>query len=264
VARLYERYADLLPDGPERVRAKADRSFVAMVMGPYDPDRYGSAFAPAIEAVDHRTPDTNSAHGAAALVQRLRAWNDLATDTAIREDDILDLRPDALLYRRTFSGKDRLGGGAFERTLLLLQVFAADGLVVRAEYFETDREADALARFDEVTAKPERRAPPAACGLTPRPRTRPASTPRSLPATPTRFLTFFADECDVVDHTTGVSFDRQRQFSSYRALMSAREPTSRQEPLATLAIRSRSPASRSRRRASPAARSTSGPTRSRK
>src|SRR5262249_59460749 len=43
-----------------------------------------------------------------------------------------------------------------------------------------------------------------------------------------------ADDCEVVDHTTGVSFDRQGHLRSFRALVRAGDPTSRQEPLATL------------------------------
>src|SRR6185503_16928130 len=68
-----------------------------------------------------------------------------------RVDDILDLRTDALLVRWTNFGTARAGGGAFERRLLILWVFGGDGLVVRVEEFDVDREAEALARFDELT-----------------------------------------------------------------------------------------------------------------
>src|SRR5205823_2764540 len=61
---------------------------------------------------------------------------------------------DALLVRRTHAGTDRAGGGAYERVFLALYVFGADGLVTRIEFFDTDREDQALARFDELTAEP--------------------------------------------------------------------------------------------------------------
>src|SRR5207244_7281044 len=73
VVRLYERYADLLPDGPERARAAATARSVAPLRGPFDPDRYASAFAPAVESVDHRILGTWSARGAEALLQHYRS-----------------------------------------------------------------------------------------------------------------------------------------------------------------------------------------------
>ena len=74
IARLYERYADLVPDGPARIRAAATARSVAAVLGPHDPDRYAAAFAPTIEVVDHRTLGTWSARGAEAVLQNERGW----------------------------------------------------------------------------------------------------------------------------------------------------------------------------------------------
>src|SRR5205823_11406294 len=86
IARLYERYADLLPDGPERARAAATaRSFAAM-LGPFDLDRYASAFAPAIEVVDHRTLGTWSARGAEALLDHFRSVLEVPNNAAHRDD----------------------------------------------------------------------------------------------------------------------------------------------------------------------------------
>src|SRR5262249_59675677 len=49
VVRLYERYADLLPDGPARARAAATaRSIAPTIHGPLDPDPEPTASAPAI------------------------------------------------------------------------------------------------------------------------------------------------------------------------------------------------------------------------
>ena len=52
----------------------------------------------------------------------------------------------------TTSGTDRACGGAFERQFLQLLVFGTDGLIIRSENFDADRAAEALARFDELTA----------------------------------------------------------------------------------------------------------------
>ena len=115
---MYERYADLLPDGPARARAAATARSVAAMLGPFDPDRYATAFAPAIEVVDHRTLGTWSARGAEAFLQHLRSWLELADDVVMRDDEILGLQSDALLVRRTYFGTDRAGGGAYERQFL--------------------------------------------------------------------------------------------------------------------------------------------------
>ena len=108
--------------------------------------------------------------------------------------------------------------------------------LTRIEQFDADRDAEALARFDELTAEPPRGAPraPPRASRTPRPRTRPASTPRSPPETPTRSPTLFADDVEVVDHTTGATYDRQGALATWRSLLRARDPTYRHEPLATL------------------------------
>src|SRR6185369_8241707 len=73
VVRLYERYADLLPDGPARTRAAATARTVAAMGRAPDLDRLAAAFAPGIEAVDHRILGTYSASGAQAVLKGYRA-----------------------------------------------------------------------------------------------------------------------------------------------------------------------------------------------
>src|SRR5262249_34582525 len=102
VVRLYERYAELLPDGPERERAAATARSVA-VFPSFEPERFATVYAPAIEFVDHRALRTHAAHGAEAALQHLRAWLDLADDIVVHDGDVLRLQPDALLMRRTLS-----------------------------------------------------------------------------------------------------------------------------------------------------------------
>src|SRR5262249_36444033 len=63
VARLYERYAELLPEGPDRTRAAATARSAALTLR-RDFDSYAETFAPAIAVVDHRTLGTWSASGA--------------------------------------------------------------------------------------------------------------------------------------------------------------------------------------------------------
>jgi ketosteroid isomerase-like protein len=92
--------------------------------------------------------------GGEAVLEAIRALLQLSDDFATRIDDVLALRSDALLVRRTTSGTLRVSGGAFERNLLMLWVFGADGLLTRWEQFDTEREAEALARFDELAAEP--------------------------------------------------------------------------------------------------------------
>ena len=151
VVRLYERYAELLPDGPARKRAAATaRSVAVYCSGPFDPDRLAAVNAPDIEAVDHRILGHWFAHGAEALLRQNRSWFDVAGEIAVRDEDILALEPGGLLARRTFSGVDRAGGGSFERQFMLLCTFGTDGLVTRTEYFDAGRHSEALARFEEL------------------------------------------------------------------------------------------------------------------
>jgi class 3 adenylate cyclase len=158
VVRLYERYAELLPDGPARARAAATARSVASFLGRFGPDRWATALAPGIEVVDHRPLGIWSMRGAEALLQNFRSWIPLTDDATIRQDEILGLQPEMFLSRRTFAGTDRASGGKFERQFIHLCVFGSDGLMTRLEYFETDHDAEALARFDALTAEPAARA----------------------------------------------------------------------------------------------------------
>src|SRR5262249_2912972 len=153
IARLYERYADSLPDGPARARAAATaRSVAQWLLGPHNAESYAPTLAPDIESVDRRILATWSAHGPAAVVRHTRSLLDLIAAYTARHDDIRAVRSDALIVRRTPSGIDRAGGGIWERPYLGLLVFGADGLVSRWEQFEVGDAAGALARFDELTA----------------------------------------------------------------------------------------------------------------
>ncbi|TML91762.1 MAG: nuclear transport factor 2 family protein [Actinobacteria bacterium] len=247
VVRLYERYAELLPDGPEHVRAAATARSVAALplVGAHDLDRLDRSawvFAPAIEYVDHRTVGMGSVHGAEAVERAVRALLELMEDSATRLDELLALRSDAFLARWTHFGTDRASGGAFERRLCHLWVFGVDGLMTRGEQFDAEREDEALARFDELTAEPAAArfatAPSRAVERRVRANAATANAARVGAAIAARdadtLPTLFADEYENVDHTTGVTYDRQGEISSLRALLSAQDATLLHEPLATL------------------------------
>src|SRR5262245_37093114 len=233
IVRLYERYAELLPEGPARARAAATARSVAMRVGAVDLDRFAEAFAPDIEVVDHRVLGTWSAHGAEAVLQNLRSLLDLSHGVVVHYDDILALRSDALLVRVTVVGTACAGGGAYERLYLGLLAWGADGLVTRWEHFDVDRDAEALARFDELAAGPVAVRP-----VQRRVRANAASTNVS------RFeaainaggtdASMIADAAETIDHTTGVTYGRSAILAVMRSNRRFRELTLRSEVLATL------------------------------
>src|SRR5262249_41034702 len=147
----------------ERSRMAATaRSVGQWLLGPYDADHYARVLAPDVESVDHRILGTWSARGAEVVARHIRSLLNLTDDYTARHDDVLALRSDACILRRITSGTDRIGAGGWESPYLGLLVFGPDGLVTRWEQFEIDREADALARFDElVSSRAERPAPAA-------------------------------------------------------------------------------------------------------
>jgi hypothetical protein len=151
IVRLYEAYAELAPEGPERERAAAvARSVSAWWIGALDFERCAASIATDVEVVDHRVLGTFSSSGREEWSRAFRGWFELADGIQIRADEVLALESDALLIRRTFLGSDRASGGGFERLALHLMRFDAAGRIARIELFETDREAEALAVFDEA------------------------------------------------------------------------------------------------------------------
>src|SRR5262249_42172827 len=131
--------------------------------GPFDLDRYATAMAPSLEFVDHRSiVGIGSTRGAAAYLDWLHTLFDVADDVVTRLDDVLGVRPEVALVRRTTSGNERASGGPFERQLLQLWVFGSDGRIEREEHFDVNRSTEALARFDELVTTAGLTAAPAA------------------------------------------------------------------------------------------------------
>ena len=174
-----------------------------------------------------------TARGAEAFLQGVRIQLDLAAGV-YRCDDVLFLQSAAILSRRASSGTIRASGGAYEQQSLSLWTFGADGLLTRWELFDVDREADALARFDELTAEPA----PVRAARRVRPNAATANAARFDAAVAARdadaFLRLLADDMENVHHPTGVTFDRERSLATWRSLLRARDLTFAAEPLATL------------------------------
>ena len=123
VARLYQRHAELLPDGPARTRATATARSVAARMAPFDLERLATTFAADIEVVDHRTVGFGTLRGAERLRHALRAFLDLIDAFAWRAVDVLALEADAFLLRYVGSGTE-----ARRRLGLPAHAARADGL----------------------------------------------------------------------------------------------------------------------------------------
>ena len=113
VARLYERYAELLPAGPARERAAAIARSLPVVLGPMDPDRFAETLSPDAELWDHRAlVGIGPAGGREAISQTIRIVTQSVEDISRRIDEVIDASPDALLIRATTGGTDRASGGA--------------------------------------------------------------------------------------------------------------------------------------------------------
>src|SRR5262249_40567111 len=121
---------------------------------------WATAFAPGIEWADARTVGLGELRGADAVLRSIHGLFELIEEHSFQFEDVLALESGALLARLTHTGIDRASGGAFERRLCWLWIFGTDGLVTRFEQFDAESDAQALARFDSLTAKPARRVRP--------------------------------------------------------------------------------------------------------
>ena len=149
IARLYERYAELLPDGDEKARAAMIARAIAVVL-PTDLDAIAAVIAPDIEFIDHRVLGLGSARGAERYLRGLRSLVEVTAERSAHLERILAATPQALLLHRRTSGTERNEGGAVEYRFLMLWAFGADGRLTRVEMFDPESEAAALARFDAL------------------------------------------------------------------------------------------------------------------
>src|SRR5262249_26056336 len=156
--------------------------------------------------------------------------------------DVLGLRSAALLVQQETSGTVRAGGGRFESTFFTLLAFGADGRVTRSEWFDDDCADQALARFDELRAGPAVPAVPFRAAEKPGRRVRPnaatVSNARFYGAVAARdadtLASITSEELEVIDHTTGVVYDRRGYLATIRVLLKAEHPSLTRDTLATL------------------------------
>jgi tetratricopeptide (TPR) repeat protein len=254
VDRLYQRYVDLLPDGPDRTRAAMLALTVNMDIGGILQSR-AADFAADVELVDHRTLGMPPARGSEAFQRLLDTWPEVAADFTISLNEILELRPDAMLARWTNAGTALTGGGAFEVQFLLLRTVGEDGRVTRLELFDTDRVAEALARFDEIVPGPAEACPePRRRGLIAGPSHEPAARvevrrhvqPNAATANVERLgaaiaardfdalCALFADSYGATEHSLGASYFLEHHLQDWRSFFADEQASYQQEPLASL------------------------------
>lgn len=152
ITGLYARWGELQPD-PRARNAVAKTVRALGVVFTFDPSSdLDEVLVEEPTFLDHRLlgmpsgSDRETHHaGRGSLVGS-------ADELALHLDEILALEPGALLFRSTTTGRDRNSGGRFERPIVQIRIFAADGRIQRTEWFDVEREADALVRFRELTS----------------------------------------------------------------------------------------------------------------
>jgi class 3 adenylate cyclase/tetratricopeptide (TPR) repeat protein len=243
IACLHERHAALLPEGPLHAQAAmAARSLSYMLLGPSDLDLAESVLAADFASIDHRPLSTWSLCGVDAWIDHMRALLKVADAIDLRSNDILALEPNALLVRRLHSGKERVGGGDYERAFYVLGVTNDDGRLARAEWFTEDQGAQALARFDELTEGASSCEVSAAGTSAPRPHVRPNAASeligRLVHALAAGDLVgmraLFSDSHVEIDRPTGSTFGPDASVASVRRFLRSRAPFYEMEPIATL------------------------------
>jgi len=233
IARLYERHAELLAEGAERDRAAATaRALGTMLSAPNDIEHVATVIAPDFESIDHRHLSTWSLRGGDAFLEHMRALQAVADDIVIGVDDVLALEPRAHLVRRMHSGTERVGGGAYERPFLVLFATDGDGRLARAEWFEADDEARALARIDELavdTARPIRpvRVNAATATLA-------RFDAAVVAGDAAAFDDLHGDPFEEIDHPTGSTYGRDGALASVHRLLHSHGPWLEHEALASL------------------------------
>jgi ketosteroid isomerase-like protein len=157
IVRLFERYAEILPEGPERGHRTTAARVMALVLSaePGNLDDLRADIDPGFESVDRRPLRTWSGRGGEALLEHMRALQEVANGLAMPVTEVLALEPNTVLVRRMHSGTERVGGGVYERPHLGLFVTGTDGRLQRYEIFDDDRVDDALACFEDLTGSPE-------------------------------------------------------------------------------------------------------------
>ncbi len=151
IGRLYERYAQALPDGPERKTALAISTLCTFGQS-WDLELISAHLAADIQYVDNRHAGMGELDRD-TLLNALRVMKEELTDNLqARAEDVLRILPNALLFHYSDSGTDKRSGGEFERHSWELWVFSDEGFLCHWERFEPEQRDQALARFEELTA----------------------------------------------------------------------------------------------------------------
>ena len=237
IVRLYERYAECLPEGPARTRATTTAQALAAIVLALGPEAWATALTPDAEQIDHRQLGTWNARGRDAIVAHIGSLSAVADNVTLQTREILAVEPGAVLFRRIHAGNERLGGGAYERLLLLLLTFATDGRVARVEFFDDTDEVAACARFDVLTGRTEA-GPPRPVERRIRMNAARAMWVRIDAAIaagdPDAFAPLYSEDYQEIDHPTGSTYGREGSLASVKRLLRSRDARLYHEPLATL------------------------------
>jgi class 3 adenylate cyclase/ketosteroid isomerase-like protein len=233
LVNLYQRYAALLPEGPEHSQAaEAVRTFGALAQR-FDIDRVVAAMESDVGISDQRSVgNVGELQGAEEVRKAASAMLDLTEGFDWRIRDVVAASDRALLVRRDSSGRQQAGGGDFERSVLELWVLGESGRVGRWERFEPGDQPRALERFDALTggapAAPRRVRPNPASALAAR--FEAVFVARDVSA----IEALWSDELVVIHHPTGSEYGKEGHLRSLRKLAEDDLPELRIEPLATL------------------------------
>ena len=153
LVRLYERYAELLPEVAQRTRIAGISRSVAAHIGAIDLDRLRLVFDPLLRCVDHRVLGTWSAGTAEEMLRHYGLQLEFAPDFGGRYADIVAANADTIAAHMVFHGTAHESGGRFENHLIAVFGFGRDGRLTQTDVFESEQGVEALTRFDELVGR---------------------------------------------------------------------------------------------------------------
>ncbi|MGJ8668753.1 MAG: nuclear transport factor 2 family protein [Oceanococcus sp.] len=238
VARLYERYAASLPEGPEQAKATGLAKIIQAGTGRIDHERLKPHWSGDVQLVDHRTAGMGSVVGRDAVTQAISVMAvELTEDFAGQFDEIVTLRPDALLAHYRTDGKGQLSGGEFEQLAWYLMIADEQGNIARWEIFDAEQAEAARARFEELTGDPK--PGPVQCKVQPNLASK-AQQDSVQAATKHNWAGLracYAENYQETHHPTASTFGADESCESIKRLFASVEAYWKIEPVATLSSR---------------------------
>jgi ketosteroid isomerase-like protein len=129
----------------ERLRARANRRWNAR-----DWDALAACYAEGYELIDRRSLNWEPQRGAAAVVDLMRSWVDVAPDLEVWFEELAgDDHNLAIRFGGRGHAAAEAGGGPMEYDVVMVAA-APDGLMMREEMFAPGDESAALARYEEL------------------------------------------------------------------------------------------------------------------